>query len=442
MTLRTRADAIALADHALQRAAAPDAEALIVEESTELTRFAGNLIHQSVAERGMRLRARVIADGRVGVAELRGEGEDAAGRVMLNAEQVRSLSEPGEIFPLPAPDGGSDQTVAYSPTTAQATPEQRAEMVAVVTREAAGRGLAAYGSLSTTTSATTVLNTRGVRRHAALSQCSMIAVVRGEDGAGYAARHAASIDDIDAAAVAAEVIDTCERNQHATSIEPGDYEVVLSPYAVTDLLEHLSWVGFSALARQEQRSFMRLGERLMDARVTIVDDCRDPQLCPFPFDSEGVSTDVVTLIDSGVCAGFVYDTPTAVRDDRRSTGHSLPQPNTWGPYARHLLMRPGDIASSDLIAGVKRGIYVTRFWYVRDVHPLRTILTGMTREGTFLIEDGALVRPVRDLRFTQSIVEALDSVVQISNDRLLELGEDGSAVCSPWLHLSRFSFTS
>src|SRR5205807_8628974 len=105
-------------------------------------------------------------------------------------------------------------------------------------------------------------------------------------------------------------------------------------------------------------------------------------------------------------------------------------------------MRPGDIASSDLIEGVKRGIYVTRFWYVRDVHPLRTILTGMTREGTFLIEDGALVRPVRDLRFTQSIVEALDSVVQISSDRLLELGEDGSAVCSPWLHLSRFSFTS
>ena len=95
-----------------------------------------------------------------------------------------------------------------------------------------------------------------------------------------------------------------------------------------------------------------------------------------------------------------------------------------------------------MIGAVQHGLYVTRFWYVRDVHPLRTIITGMTREGTFLIENGRLSTPVRDLRFTQSIVEALDSVVQISSDRLLELGEDGSAVCSPWLHLSRFSFTS
>jgi PmbA protein len=441
VTLRTQDEALAFGDAALQQARA-GAEVIVSEDDSELTRFAGNLIHQSVAERALRLRARVIENDRVGVAELRGEGEDAAGRVMRSAEQARALSEPTEVVPLPAPDGGHDEPVAYSESTAGATPERRAEMVSAVTRAAAAAGLKAYGSLSTTTSSTTIVNTRAVRRHAITSQSSMVVVVRGEDGAGYAARHSANLDDIDADELAAEVIDTCERNQHATTIDTGDYEVVLSPYAVTDLLEHLSWVGFSALAKQEERSFMRIGERLMSDGVTVLDDCQDPALFPFPFDAEGVSTQVVTIIDHGVCSAFVYDTPTAERDGVRSTGHGLPQPNTWGPYARHLVMLPGDAPSAELIAGVRRGIYVTRLWYVRDVHPLRTIITGMTREGTFLIEDGALVRPVRDLRFTQSIVDALDSVVQISSDRRLELGEDGTGVLTPWLHVARFSFTS
>jgi predicted Zn-dependent protease len=442
VSVRARDEALGFGDAALRRSTAANAEVIVAEEASELTRFAGNLIHQSVSERSLRLRARVIGNDRVGVAELRGEGEDAAGRVMQSAEQARALQEPSRVTPLPAPDGGADSPVAYSDATSAATPERRAEMVATVITAAAGRGLKAYGSLSTATSSTAIVNSAGVRRHATTSQSSMVVVVRGEDGAGYAARHSADIDDIDAAELAAEVIDTCERNQHATTVDPGDYEVVLSPYAVTDLLEHLSWVGFSALAKQEQRSFMRIGERLMSERVTVVDDCRDAALFPFPFDDEGVSTQVVTIIDRGECAAFVYDTPTAASDGIRSTGHGLPQPNTWGPYARHLLMRPGDVPSAELIAGVRRGIYVTRLWYVRDVHPLRTIITGMTREGTFLIENGVFTRPVRDLRFTQSIVEALDGVLQVSSERRLELGEDGAAVCTPWLHIGRFSFTS
>jgi predicted Zn-dependent protease len=105
-------------------------------------------------------------------------------------------------------------------------------------------------------------------------------------------------------------------------------------------------------------------------------------------------------------------------------------------------MRTGTVPSSTLVEGVKRGLYVTRLWYVRDVHPLRTIITGMTREGTFLIEDGRLTRPVRDLRFTQSIVEALADLRQLSSDRHLELGEDGTAVCAPWVHLGHFTFSS
>ena len=119
----------------------------------------------------------------------------------------------------------------------------------------------------------------------------------------------------------------------------------------------------------------------------------------------------MTLIDRGVCAAVVYDTPTALRDGVASTGHSLPQPNTWGPLPRHVAMDAGDTPWQEMVAlGVARSVHHAGFWYVRDVHPLRTVITGMTREGTFLIENGRITRPVKDLRFTQSIVEALANV--------------------------------
>ena len=438
----TREELLAIGDSALQLAGDRQAEVIVIEESTELTRFAGNRIHQNVAERAVRLRARLIADNRVGVAEVRGERDGALQRLLEAAEQARAIREPEEVAPLPSPDGGEDSPVAFGPTTEAATPEERADRVAVITGQASSRGLSAFGSLSTSTTSTAIVNTNGVRRQARFTQASLTSVVRGDAGAGYAARHAVDFGGLDTAGLAAEVIDTCERNQNAEAIDPGDYEVVLTPYAMADMLEHLSWTGFNALAKQEHRSFMRVGERLMHEAVTIVDDSHDLDVFPFPFDLEGVSTKVTTLIDAGVCSGFVYDTPTALRDGVVSTGHSLPQPNTFGPYARHLVMRTGTVPSSTLVEGVKRGLYVTRLWYVRDVHPLRTIITGMTREGTFLIEDGRLTRPVRDLRFTQSIVEALADLRQLSSDRHLELGEDGTAVCAPWVHLGHFTFSS
>ena len=234
----------------------------------------------------------------------------------------------------PTPASGVD-AVAFAEATAAATPQQRAELVSVITGAAGAHGINAYGALSTTTTTTAIITSAGLRRAATSTQASLVSVARGDNGAGYASRHSADIDALDVGGLAGEVVDTCERNQHATAIDPGDYEVVLSPYAVTDMLEHLSWVGFSALAVQEHRSFMRIGEKLMSDRITIRDDARTPDIFPFPFDDEGVSTQPVTLIDRGVCAAVVYDTPTALQDGVASTGHSLPQPNTWGPLPPH-----------------------------------------------------------------------------------------------------------
>jgi predicted Zn-dependent protease len=433
---------LAIGDRALARLERGEAEVVIVDESSELTRFAGNEIHQSVAERSRYVRVRLIDEGRIGVGEVRGHLDDAVERALASAEQSRRVTTTSDASPLPRPDGAGEGPAAYAEATARATPEERAGLVAVVTGAAAAQGVNAYGALSTTTSTTAIVTSAGIRRVATTTQASLVAVARGDDGGGYASRHSADLDALGVEELATEVVDTCMRNQNATAIDPGEYEVVLSPYAVTDLLEHLAWTGFSALATQEHRSFMRIGEQLMSEEVTIRDDATTAEMFPFPFDYEGVSTRPVTLIDHGVGSAVVYDTPTALRDGVASTGHSLPQPNTWGPLARHMIMDGGDTPWQEMVGSVSRGLYITRFWYVRDVHPLRTVITGMTREGTFLIENGRITRPVKDLRFTQSIVGALANVLRVSRERRLELGEGESGVLSPWLQIGRFTFTS
>ena len=434
---------LAMGDRALASLARGEAEVVLADQRSELTRFAGNEIHQSVAERSRYIRVRLIDDRRTGVGEVRGHSDDAIARAFAAAEDSRRVTEGSDVSPLPAPTNGGNGPVAFSAATEAATPQDRAERVAIITEAAGAHGVQAYGALSTTTTTTAIVTSAGIRKAATSTQASFVSVARGgNDGAGYASRHSPDIDALDVGCLAAEVVDTCERNQGATVIGPGDYEVILSPYAVTDLLEHLTWTGFSALAVQEHRSFMHLGEQLMSEQITISDDAMTQEIFPFPFDAEGVSTQRVTMIDRGVCAAVVYDTPTALHDGVASTGHSLPQPNTWGPLARHVAMDAGDTPWQEMVGSVSRGLYITRFWYVRDVHPLRTVITGMTREGTFLIENGSIGRPVKDLRFTQSIVEALANVVQVSRERRLELGEGESGVLSPWLRIGRFSFTS
>jgi predicted Zn-dependent protease len=415
---------------------------VVVEHEEALTRFARNQIHQNVAERSRRLRLRLVGDEQVGVAEIRGDVDDLPGRLVAAAEAARQLAPPGEVTPLPRPDAGSDGPVAHSLATVECTPEHRAELVSTVAAVSAVAGFEAFGALQTSLTHTAVVNGLGVRRHAESTASSLVCVTRGENGWGYADRHHHDVRRLVAEAVAEEAVATCGRNQGATGIEPGVYPVVLSPYAVADMVGHLADLGFSALAHQEQRSFMRPGERLMSELVSITDDASHPEAMPFPFDDEGVSTRGVSCIEEGACRSFLHDSATALQEGVPSTGHALPMPNTVGPWARHLVVAAGESSLDELIAECGRGLYVTRFWYVRDVHPLRTIITGMTRDGTFLIEDGRLVRPVRDLRFTQSIVEALADVRGVGRERSIEVDESERALLVPALCIGRFTFTS
>jgi PmbA protein len=440
--LHTREQLLSIAERIVDRApAGTEAEVTVTESATALTRFANSAIHQNVADRTLRLRLRVVRDGRSGVAEMQDAGELAEAALVRSAEAIRSHSPLGEpVHPIP-PDGGADTEHGYSEATEAVTPEERADAVAGICAAANALGQKAYGTFETAVAAVAMVSSVGLRRAARRSVAELIAVCRGADGSAYSARHAADATAIDVSALAGEVTDRCARNQGAVATEPGVYEVVLSPYAVGEMLQYLGLVGLGGLAVLEQRSFMRFGERLMSETVTLADDVRSPQTAPLPFDGEGATTRPVTIIDRGVCTAVVHDSVTAARAGVPTTGHSLPQPNSDGPFPRYLTLSGGDADMDSMIAACRRGLLVTRFWYVRPVHPLKTIITGMTRDGTFLIENGRIVRPVRDLRFTQSIVDALSDVRSIGSDQLSTRGYFG-ATLAPWLHLGRFAFSS
>jgi predicted Zn-dependent protease len=245
---------------------------------------------------------------------------------------------------------------------------------------------------------------------------------------------------IDAAALGREAAAKAGASNKAVSLDPGDYPVVLEEYAVVDILDMLGYLGFSALAVQEGRSFVEPGRRVGSDLVTIRDDGADPAGLPMAFDYEGVAKERVELIDRGTCRGVVYDAQTAAREGRRSTGHGLPAPNSYGPFPINMVMAPGDTSREDLVAGLDRGLLVTRFHYTNPVHPKLAIVTGMTRDGTFLIENGAIVGPVRNLRFTQSYLEALGAVAAVGRERKTLRGFLGGVVV-PALRIDEFTFT-
>jgi predicted Zn-dependent protease len=209
------------------------------------------------------------------------------------------------------------------------------------------------------------------------------------------------------------------------------------------VLNLLNQVGFSARAMQEGRSWMndRIGQPIMSPSVTILDDGHDELGLPLPFDFEGVPKQKVVLVENGVPRGPVYDLTTAHKEGKRTTGHAIPPPNTLGPMAVNLVMWPGAATVQDMIQTTERGLYITRFWYTRVVHPRDVVVTGMTRDGTFLIERGELTRPVKNLRFTQGYVPALANVEMIGRQAPLLSGGYLGAARVPALKLKEFSFT-
>ena len=438
-------DALALAEAAFALAMRDDvteAEALVTAEDSALTRFANSEIHQNVAETNVSINLRVVVGKRVGVASTGRTDPEGLRRLAENAIAIaRVVEELDDWGGLPGPTKVRAVAAAYSPATAAASPEFRAEAARAVIAAADDAGVVAYGSFATGLESMAVANSRGVRASGTRTTSQLITVSMGPGGgSGYAEAAAVDASTIDAAALGREAADKARATADAISVEPGDYPVVLEEYAVVDLLDMLGYLGFSALAVQEERSFAEPGKRIGSDLVTIVDDGDDPAGLPLTFDFEGVAKQRVTLVESGICRDVVYDAQTAARAGVSSTGHGLPAPNPYGPFPLNMLMEAGTALRDDLIAGMDRGLLVTRFHYTNPVHPKLAIVTGMTRDGTFLVEGGRIVGPVKNLRYTQSYLEALAGTVAVASERKTLKGFLGGVVV-PAVRIDGWTFT-
>jgi len=434
-----------LLDAALRACQSDQAEAILHITDGALTRFADSAIHQNVSERSAMLSVRAVLGKKIGVARGNQLAPQEAQSVARRAVDLARVSAEDEHFvSLPAPEP-LPEVHTWSDATAASTPESRAEAVVKIAAIAEKRNGRASGSFAADTSEVAIANSLGVRAYFPATDASLGAVVADDDSSGYADWRGTDLSQLDPEAVAETAAAKCADARGAQAIEPGAYTVILEPLAVGDMLFMLAYMGLGALAVQEGRSFMagRIGEKLCGDNITIWDDATDPRQRAVPCDWEGVPKRKLTLIENGVARGPAYDSYTANKEGKQSTGHALPAPNTFGPVPIHLFLRSGDATLDDMIASTdtgpsgERAILVTRFHYTNIVHEKRTILTGMTRDGTFLIESGELSRPVKNLRFTQSILDALSNVEMIGrHSHLVEYAH------VPALKIANFNFTS
>jgi predicted Zn-dependent protease len=434
-----------IAEQAVARAleaGATSAEAVVTRSDEALTRFANSQIHQNVGGTDTQVNLRFVDGQRIGVTSgnriddgsLADLAHSAAAIARLQPERPDFTSLPSD-GPVTAVDG------AASEATSGATPEERAEAVRAVLAAAEAAGVIAYGSFRTATETVAVVNSLGVHATETRTLAHLVTVAMGPDGgSGYAEGAEVDARRIDASALGQEAAQRARDSARPIDLPPGDYPVVLEPYAVVDLADMLGYLGFSGLAVLEDRSFFQPGKVIGSPLVTIVDDASDPAGTPASFDYEGVAKRRVVLVEAGVCRDVVHDADTASRSGMTSTGHGLPAPNTYGPFPLNMLFAPGASSRDELIGGLERGLLVTRFHYTNPVHPKLAIITGMTRDGLFLVEGGRVTRPVRDLRFTQSYLDALAGVEAVGRERRLLRGFLGSAVV-PALRIGSFSFT-
>lgn len=426
---------------AAQSSKADETEIIAFRTHSGLTRVANCHIHQNVAERNSAISVRAVVDRRIGTAYTNRPDAPAISAAVAAATENALVSPQVDDWPgLPANPETID--IKTDEATQTCTPAKRAELVLEAVTTAKSEKLNVAGALQTSETEIFVANNHSPVSVSVSTDININLVMMSLDSSGYAAWVGRDLGGLRVRDLSA----TCARKAHAgrkpADLEPGAYTVVLEPAAVADMLSFLAYVGLGALSVLEKRSFIRdkFGEQLFDEKISFWDDGTDARTLGPSFDFEGVPKQKVVFFDRGRAQDVVYDTRTAARAGRRSTGHALPAPNPHGPLPTNLFLGAGDTPLERMIAETERGVYVTRFHYTNIEEPFRAVLTGMTRDGTFLIENGKVGGALKNLRFTQSIVDALSAVVAVGNEPVLVDAFLGACRC-PALKLDDFNFT-
>jgi PmbA protein len=419
----------------------PDIEVILAGEDQALTRFANNAIHQNVAERSVYLSVRPVIEGRTARASTNRLDLQGIREVVETSITITRLTEPDpELLPL-ATAGESGAVRRFYQVTANATPQERARAVAEAIATVEEKSQTAAGIYSTGGSMFALMNTAGVSawHHETLARFSITAMAG--DSSGWAKASACRHTDLDPLELARTAAGKAEHSRAPEVVPPGRYTVVLEPAAVLDLVGQM-FGDFSATAIRDGRSFLndRIGQKIFGENITIHDDVCDLLQSGAPFDGEGVPRRPLTLVDRGVVREIAYSRQAAAVAGVPPTGHGFPLPNEIGEAPANIVIAGGESSVEEMVKSTERGILVTRLWYIREVDPYQKIFTGMTRDGTFLIEGGEVASGVRNFRFNVSLIELLSNVEALAAP-VRASGEESADMVVPAMKVSGFNFT-
>jgi predicted Zn-dependent protease len=442
--------ALAVAERVLSivssRTGARTAEAEVnVRRGTQaLTRFANSFIHQNVAEDVSHVLLRVALDGRVASSSLDGPADEGTLRRLVDnvlaAARVAPIDEawPGLTPPTAIPDVDH-----WDEGTARCGPEDRAKRVRAFVD--AAEGLETAGFCSTGAIEAAFANSAGHTATGRMTEATIDGIARTATADASGRRSSSRLSDIDGREAGYWAGRRAQAASDPVDLEPGRYEVILAPGAVSNLFTFLSVHGFNAKSVEEGRSFVRLGEQQFDPSISIRDDVADPGLTGLGFDVEGTPRRRVDLVVDGVSRAILHTRRTAHASaaGTQSTGHAVEGGGPFGALGSSLVVPPGNRDHDALIAGVERGVYVVDFWYTRILDPKTQVVTGLTRNGVWLIENGQVGTALSNLRFTQSFAEALapGNVRAVGSDPELLPSGFQSDLLVPSLHLASWNFT-
>ncbi len=447
-------------DRIIKHSTADEIEVLFYGGKSALTRFANNTIHQNVAERNYGVSVRTAFGGKTARATTNKFDDESLRRVVQASENLARVQHPdGDLLPLPgnaALEGGRATPATPSrhfEQTAAMTPEQRADAVKEIVGVASRHRLTTAGIFSTAESIEGVFNSRGLAQwHTQTSSDISITMLAG-DSSGWQKANSPDVAQLDAVKLSETAAAKALRSANPREIQPGKYTVILEPAAVLDIVGFM-FFDFGGLSVLDQRSFLnnRVGTKLFGENINIWDDVAHPQQSGAPFDGEGVRRQRVQLVENGVVKRLVYARATAEKMKQSEhknkvglievTGHGFPVPNEMGEAPVNIVFGtpPQSNTVEEMVTGTERGILVTRLWYIREVDPYEKILTGMTRDGTFLIEKGKIAEGLLNFRFNQSLIHMLSNVEELGT-AVRASGEESFDMVVPAMKVREFNFT-
>ena len=420
---------------------ADETEIEIDSTTDALTRFANNAIHQNVAEHTLAISVRAVVDGRTARATTNKTDEESLRRVVAAATALaRHQPENPDLRPMLGPQ--KYQKVArYFDATATENPIDRARSVTRVCKMAEKKKQTAAGIFSSGVHQSILANSKGLFASHQYTDAEFSVTILEENSSGWAKSNAPDIRDIRPDELGERASDKAIASRKPRDLEPGHYTAILEPSAVLDMVGSIFY-DFAGTAVLDKRSCLndRMGKKIFGDNITLWDDVYHPLQLGAPYDGEGLPREKILLVDRGVPKSLVYSRATAKRMKTKPTGHGLPLPNEFGEAPMNLVFAGGDKSVEDMIRSTERGILVTRLWYIREVDPYEKILTGMTRDGTFLVENGRIAAGIRNFRFNQSMIEMLSNV-EMLGPAVRAAGEESFEMVVPPMKVRNFHFS-